>query len=156
MQSKYEKYVEAEWLRERLRTYKLLKRLRDNETFRHKWAKQQVREMKEREPALDEAKQYDLILAYLQEFDFRFKERKGGPPTVHIEPRKFRGKYYGKILGIRAENMSTSLNKVARDAATEVVKGYGKTAILGNIFGTEYRNKLNAYIKKRIDEEFKA
>lgn len=150
----YEHYLPALWMREKLRIYKTLRRLRDDQAFRHKWVKQKIRVMKDKDPDLDVDKQFDLMHAYLEEFDFKFIESSGNPPSVHIEPKKFRGKYFNKILGIESANLSTCLNKVARNAAKDIVNGYGKTAILGNVFGKEYRNKLNRWVKKKIKEEF--
>ena len=150
----YAKYLKSKWKRERLSTYKTLRKLRDDPKFRHKWVKKQLRGMKEKDPTIDEATQYDLMLAYLEEFDFRIIEEEGRPPTVHVEPRKFRGTYFSKILGIKSENLSTCLNSVARSAAEDIIRGYGKTAVLGNVFGKEYRNKLNRWIKKEMEEEY--
>ena len=76
----------------------------------------------------------DLLLAYLEELDFRIARCADGKPSVRIQPKTFRGRPYSSILGISSKHLSTALNQVIDEAVAGVLDGYGKGSVLTGIF----------------------
>jgi len=150
----YRAYIPQSWLREKLQVFELLRRLRDEVEFRHRWVENEVHRRKEKNPALDEEAELDLLLAYLEDLDFNIVRDQSGRPSVRISPKTFRGKGYSAILGLSSKNLSTALNRIMADAVAGVLEGYGKGAVLTSIFGSEWGRLFNSYVVKRMEERF--
>jgi hypothetical protein len=150
----YRKYISQGWIRSRLQDFELLRRLRDDPFFRRIWIDNEEETRCRKDSNLDNAVFRDLLHAYLDAFEFKIRRNSTGRPTVHISPKTFRGKPYSRILGIPARHLSTALNVLVEDAVSDVMKGYGKGSVLTRIFGKEYGKLFNAYVIKRMQEEF--
>jgi len=151
----YRAYISQGWIREKLQVFELIRRLRDDLKFRGKWVESELRRRKEVDVAMDEAFERDLMLAYLEELDFRIARNAGGKPSVHISPKTFRGRSYSSILGIESKHLSTALNRIIDDAVKGALDGYGKGSVLTSIFGTEWGRLFNAYMVRRMKDEFR-
>jgi hypothetical protein len=150
----YRAYIPQEWIREKLQVFELIRRLRDDLEFRHRWVESEVRKRKEKAPSMDEAAERDLLLVYLEELDFHISRNAAGKPSVHVSPKTFRGRPYSVILGISSKHLSTALNRIIDDAVDGALDGYGKGAVLTGIFGTEWGRLFNTYVVKQMQEEF--
>ncbi len=150
----YRKYIKQPWIRNHLHTYELLRRLRDDNYFRGLWVENQIKIRIKAEPSIDVAEYRDLILAYLNEFDFRICKNKQGRPSTHISPKTFRGQSWSRILGLSSCNLSICLNLIVESAVDDVIKCYGKGSILSSIFGSEFNRLFNSYIIRRMKKEF--
>ena len=151
----YRAYIPQEWIREKLQVFELIRRLRDDVECRHRWVESELRKRKESDLAMDESAERDLLLAYMEELDFRIVRGVDGKPSVHVSPKTFRGRPYSSILGIQSKHLSTALNHIIDDAVKGALYGYGKGAVLTGLFGTEWGRLFNAYVVRRMQDEFR-
>lgn len=150
----YRKYIKQDWIRSQLQVYELLRRLRDDSYFRKIWVENELESRIKEDSQLDEAGLRDLLLAFLNEFEFKVCRNNQGRPVIRISPKTFRGQPYSLILGISSKNLSTCLNLVVESAIQDVIKGYGKGSVLAGIFGKAFEKLFNKYVVKRMQEEF--
>jgi hypothetical protein len=139
----YTRYICQEWVKEKLQEYQKIKRLIDDKEYRERWI-------------LCESEDQDesFLREYLDQLRFNIVIKKNGRPTIHIQPKKYKGKHYGEILGIKTKHLSTALTGIIDSATRDVITGYGKGAVLTSIFGEEYGQKFNEYIVGKMKEEF--
>jgi hypothetical protein len=150
----YHTYVTQDWMRQKLQAFELMRRLRDDPYFRAVWVDNAVKQRCKADRSLFPDVERDLLLAYLNELDFKIDCRPDGRPVVHISPKIFRGRGYGAILGISSANQSSCLARLIEQAVLHVQKSYGIGSVLSGMFGPDFGRRLNNYIKRRMQEEF--
>ena len=147
-------YIKQDWVQEKLQTYELLRRLRDDQNLKEKWAGQRIKSLLLDRLDLKKSKAEELVQTFLDQLDFLPIKNANGKPSVHISPKKVGGLSYSTILGIDVSNLSSCLNRLVESAAQDIIQGYGKGAILKSIFGDEFGKIFNEYVIRRMEEEF--
>ena len=147
-------FVPQEWVRERLKIYELLKKLREDKALREKWIRTEIWKRKQEDPSIDGEYLAKLINDYLNVMSFHVTETHSGKTTVRIRPKVFNGKSYRYILGMDFRHLSSAVKVMADTAIQDILRGYGKAGILKGLFGEEFSERFNALVKDRMGEEF--
>jgi ribosomal protein S17E len=141
------------WEKKRLHTYELIKELHDDEDLRKTWVKRRARAILNKNPDLDQAEVLETTEEFFDRLEILNKEiKETGKPTVHIYPRKI-GKYkFSELLGVTSKNLAGCVTRMVDSAADDIIKGYRKGVILSDVFGKEFRDRFNSYVKKRVNQ----
>ena len=147
-------YVPQEWVRERLKVYDLIKKLKEDNGLRGKWIKTEVWKRRQQDSTIDEKKLKSIIEGYLEIVRFDVAKTKAGKITIRIRPKMYKGDSYEKILGMDFSHLTTSVKTLVETATQDVIRGYGKASILKGLFGKDFSDMFNTHIKDRMREEF--
>lgn len=78
-----------------------------------------------------------------------------GKPVIRTLPRRYRGYSCKFLLDIETKHLATCISQTVDEAARSIIHGYGIVQTLGAVFGTEYRDMVNRYIIKKMNEEIR-